>query len=174
PNDTSDDFHPKYVSGDANSNGLLDTNETWLYTSSGVVSYKAQADFYGNIATVTATGSGQTVTASDANYHFGTTPSLFVLKAINAANPMMPTPEELAQTSPGRQLAVGTSVVWTYQVYDMGDAPVKVTFVRDDAGTPSNTSDDFTAVAVLQPGTNFNVGDTGPDGPNGLLDPGEV
>src|SRR5262249_30297944 len=84
---------------------------------------------------------------------------------------MMPTPEELAQTAPGRMLPVGTPVVWTYQVYDEGDAPVRVTFVRDDAGTPSITSDDFTATAVLQNGTSFNVGDANQ---NGLLDPGEV
>src|SRR5262249_47147686 len=60
---------------------------------------------------------------------------------------------------------------WTYQVTDQGDAPVKVTSVRDDNGTPNFTGDDFTAVAVLQAGTNFNVGDTNQ---NGLLDPGEV
>jgi protocatechuate 3,4-dioxygenase beta subunit len=31
--DTSDDFEATYVSGDANSNNLLDTDETWTYTS---------------------------------------------------------------------------------------------------------------------------------------------
>ena len=51
------------------------------------VAYQVQAGAYGNVATATATGStGQTVTASDANYHFGTTPSLFVRKLINGNN----------------------------------------------------------------------------------------
>ena len=54
---------------------------------------------------VCASSTGETPTASYTNWHFGTTPSLFVLKAINAANPMMPTPEELAQTAPGQHSA---------------------------------------------------------------------
>jgi hypothetical protein len=33
PGKTSDDFQPTYVSGDTNSNGLLDTTETWTYTA---------------------------------------------------------------------------------------------------------------------------------------------
>src|SRR5262249_4097763 len=60
PTTTSDDFRPKLVSGDVNNNKLLDPGETWLYTSSGVVTYKAKAGLYGNTATVTATGGGQT------------------------------------------------------------------------------------------------------------------
>src|SRR5262249_5495874 len=74
PTVTTDDFTPKYVSGDVNNNGKLDPGETWLYTSSGVVSYQVHAGLYGNTATVTAKSTGnQTFTASDANYHFGTT-----------------------------------------------------------------------------------------------------
>jgi hypothetical protein len=172
PGVPGDDFVPKYLSGDVNNNGLLDPGETWLYTSQGVVTYQVQGSFYGNIVTVTATGTNnQTVTASDPNYHFGATPSLFVLKAVNATNPMMPTPAELAQAAPGRMLPVGTSVVWTYQVFDEGDAPIKVTSIRDDNGTPSNPNDDFTPTPVLQSGTLYNLGDTNG---NGLLDPGEA
>jgi hypothetical protein len=172
PGNSADDFSPKFVSGDTNNNKKLDPGETWLYTSAGVVSYQAQGGLYVNTATATATGStGTTVTASDLNYHFGTTPGIFVLKAINAVNPMMPTPAELSQAAPGVSLPVGTPVVWTYQVYDQGDSPVQVTSIRDDAGTPTNPNDDFTAAAVLQSGTLFNIGDSNQ---NGLLDPGEV
>src|SRR5262249_35823172 len=117
----------------------------------------------GNTATATATGStGKTVTASDVNWHFGTTPQIFVRKLTNGV---------YAPTAPGLQLSVGTPVTWTYQVTDQGDAPVKVTSIRDDNGTPNNPADDFTATAVLQTGTSFNTGDTDQDG---LLDPGEV
>ena len=119
----------------------------------------------------TGTTNGKTVVTTTPNYHFGTTPSIFVMKAINAVDPMHPTVAELAQAAPGRTLPIGTSVVWTYQVYDEGDAPVQVTSVRDDAGTPSNPNDDFVATAILQAGTSFNVGDSNK---NGLLDPGEV
>ena len=163
---------PVYVSGDANNSGMLDPTEVWLYSSASVKSFQAtNSEFYGNIATVTVTNaSGDPVTASDPAYLLGTTPRIFVQKAINAVNPMSPTPAELAVSTP-RLLPVGTPVVWTYQVTDLGDAPVKVTSVRDDNGTPGNLADDFSAVAVLQAGTSFNVGDTNQ---NSLLDPGEV
>src|SRR5205823_649496 len=109
-------------------NKLLDPGETWLYTSFGALTYNVQPGLYGNTATVTATGStGQKVTASDANWHFGTAPTLLVLKALNAQNPMMPTPAELSQAAPGQALLVGTPTVWTYQVYDEGEAPVRLT-----------------------------------------------
>jgi hypothetical protein len=100
------------------------------------------------------------------------TPAINIVKAVNAADPLHPTAAEDANdpTYP-RQLAIGASVVWTYQVYDMGDAPVKLTSIRDDSGTPNNPNDDFTAAAVLRAGTAFNVGDTNL---SGLLDPGEV
>src|SRR5262249_1592027 len=70
PGVPGDDFHPAYVSGDANNNHLLDVGETWLYTSQGVVNYSVQPGQYGNLATVAASGpSGQTVTANDPSYH---------------------------------------------------------------------------------------------------------
>src|SRR5262249_59545317 len=100
----ADDFHPTYVSGDTNPNGKLDPGETWLYTSSPHT-YQVQPGLFGNTTTVTATDpNGQTVTTSYTNWHYGTTPSLFVLKAINAADSMHPTTAELAQTAPGRLL----------------------------------------------------------------------
>jgi Ca2+-binding RTX toxin-like protein len=172
PGVPGDDFHPVYVSGDTNNNHLLDPGETWLYTSTGAVyvstgqpvpTYQAQAGLYGNTATATATGTtGTTVTASDVNWHFGSTPQIFVRKLTNGV---------YSPTATGQLLPAGTLLVWTYEVTDAGDAPVKVTSIRDDAGTPNDPTDDFTATAVLQPGTNFNVGDTNL---NGLLDPGEV
>ena len=50
PANTADDFHPEYVSGDTNGNGLLDPGEVWLYTSAGVETYQATAALYGNSA----------------------------------------------------------------------------------------------------------------------------
>src|SRR5205814_7376152 len=70
PGNPVDDFPPKYVSGDSNNNSLLDPNETWLYTSSGKVSYQVHAGLYGNLATATGTGSdGTPVTVADPNHH---------------------------------------------------------------------------------------------------------
>ena len=50
---TADDFTPLLVGGDMNGERKLDPNETWLYTSVGVVSYAAQPGQYVNIATLT-------------------------------------------------------------------------------------------------------------------------
>ena len=172
-NDLTDDFDPQYVSGDGNSNGQLDPGENWLYTSAGVITFIVTSNLYGNFGTVVATTTdGQPLTpASDPSYHLGNDPTLFVQKAINAQDPLNPTPEELAQAAPGRPLPVGTTVVWTYKAYNGGDGPIQVTSLRDDAGTPSDPSDDFSPTPVLQVGTNFNVGDTDLDG---LLDINEA
>src|SRR5262249_22195215 len=96
PTVPNDDFTPlpvlqtgtTYNVGDANKNGLIDPGEAWLYTSAGAVTYKVRAGLYGNTATVTATGGGQTVTVSDPNYHFGNVAPLTIQKAINAVDPL--------------------------------------------------------------------------------------
>jgi hypothetical protein len=89
---------------------------------------------------------------------------LQIVKAINAVDQLHPTAAEDANdsTSP-RMLAVGTDVVWTYVVSNTGTAPLTISSLRDDAGTASDTSDDFSPRSVS--------GDTTS---KGLLDPGEV
>jgi subtilisin-like proprotein convertase family protein len=69
----TDDFQPQYVSGDANTNNLIDPGETWLFTSVGVVDDQVVTGPYVNTATVTATVPGTTVTttATASNYHVG-------------------------------------------------------------------------------------------------------
>ncbi|HEX8310836.1 MAG TPA: hypothetical protein VF614_05930, partial [Chthoniobacteraceae bacterium] len=172
PGNTSDDFTPAFVSGDANTNGLLDANEVWLFTSGGVSTYQVLGGQYRNLASVSAmTAEGALSFDDDAAFHFGTTAGIRVQKAINAANPFAPTAIELSEPAPGRALAVGSSVVWTYQIFNDGDAPVSITTIRDDAGTPANAADDFTPKSVHQPASTFNIGDLDRDT---LLDPTEV
>jgi hypothetical protein len=84
---------------------------------------------------------------------------------------MNPTPEELSQSTPGRIITAGTPVTWTYQVFNTGEAAVKLDSIRDDAGTPSNPADDFTPAPRFKTGTFINIGDADNDG---LLDPSEV
>jgi hypothetical protein len=101
----------------------------------------------------------------------GNAPTIFVQKAINALDPLNPTATELAQIAPGRPLPVGTAVVWTYKVFNLGDGPIQVNVLRDDAGTPSNPANDFSPTPVLQAGFNYNLGDLDRDG---LLDTNEA
>ncbi|MCE8556437.1 calcium-binding protein [Ruegeria pomeroyi] len=162
PDDISDDFSPVYVSGDANNNGLLDTDETWLYSAVGI----ATLGDYVNVATVTASDAdGTQVSDSDlARYHGSPppgTPEITLEKAVNAIDPLNPTKAEDADTIPVKVRA-GQDVTWTYLLSNTGDVAVTVVAITDDAGTPTDTFDDFAPIYV-----------SGDDG-NGLLDPGET
>ncbi|HVK10984.1 MAG TPA: hypothetical protein VM597_19605, partial [Gemmataceae bacterium] len=159
----ADDFVPRYVGGDTDGDSLLDPGEVWLYTSAGVFAFQAPTILYGNFGTVTATGNGTAVTHRDPAYLIGTAPGVIIKKAVNAANPDAPTPAEEADAAPGRELPVGTPVVWTYRVMSTTDEPVAITSIKDDAGTPADPTDDFTPVYLY--------GDADADN---LLDPGEV
>ena len=76
PGDTSDDFTPVFIGGDADSDGLLDVGETWIYEASTVVS----AGQYTNLGAVIGTpvdADGKPVpslpqpTDTDLDNHFG-------------------------------------------------------------------------------------------------------
>ena len=158
----SDDFAPSFVGGDSNANGLLDLDETWEYTASRVVT----AGQYANVATVTAMGDGSTVAVADtdASHHLGVTQGARIEKATNALDPLNPTAQEDADSAPGQLLAVGSDVVWTYQVFNEGEVALDLVEITDDAGTPGDAADDFSPVVVAGGDANL----------NGLLDPGEV
>ena len=74
--------------------------------------------------------------------------SVRIEKAINAVDPLNPTPAEDADTASGPILLVGTEVTWTYLVSNDGEVPLSVDSVVDDAGTPTDSSDDFVPVYV--------------------------
>ena len=182
PGTAADDFLPLAVTalsdtasfnvGDIDHDNLLDVGETWLYAATGT----ATAGAYVNLATVTARNptSNQTYTDTDPARYFGLgtqTATIRIEKAINAADPRNPTLAEDADIAPGPTLQVGTPITWTYQVFNDGTAPIQITSIRDDSGTPGATraADDFTPAAVLNAG--FNIGDADRDN---LLDPGEA
>src|SRR5690606_30307012 len=109
-----DDFAPRYVSGDVDSDGLLDLDEVWLFTSVGATllttgmplpSLTAQPGLYTNSGRVQATTVGgtspQTVTATDPANYFGSSSSLTIVKAINATDPWNPSAIEAADAAPG-------------------------------------------------------------------------
>jgi hypothetical protein len=73
-----------------------------------------------------------------------------------------------ADTPTGPTAVVGDTIIWTYIVTNAGNAPLSDIMVTDDAGTPGDGSDDFSAVPVTE--GSFNVGDINN---NDLLDAGE-
>jgi hypothetical protein len=72
--------------------------------------------------------------------------------------------------SNGPSAPVGSRVTFTYVVTDTGKTPLGSITLRDDNGTPTDSSDDFTPTAVTTSG-GYNIGDLNH---NGLLDVREV
>jgi hypothetical protein len=137
---------PVYQSGDANSNGLLDVGELWLYTAAGT----AIVGQYTNGAAVTAIYTDESITlpVSDtaADGYFGVQPQIALTKLTNGSDNNGPT---------GPELTVGSAVTWTYQVKNTGNVAITDVVVKDS---------DLSIAPVYQ---------SGDDG-NAVLDPGET
>jgi hypothetical protein len=155
----TDDFNATYQSGDTNTNGWLDTTETWTYEATRTVT----AGQHMNIGTVTGTplDSNGVVIAGvtnatdwDPSNHFGAAAGINVVKSTNGQD---------ANTATGPLLAVGSTATFTYVVTNTGNVALGSVVVRDDNGTPGNTADDFDAT--------FQSGDTNI---NGRLDTTEA
>jgi hypothetical protein len=142
---------PAFQGGDANGNGLLEVGETWIYTAVTT----ATAGPYTNVGTVIGTPPiGPRLIDRDPEYHFGVSPGVRIIKLTNGQD---------ANTAPGPEVDVGSTVTFTYLVTDTGNSALSNVAVRDDNGTPGTSADDFTPTLV--------GGDTNG---NGLLDVGET
>ncbi|MEG3957873.1 DUF7507 domain-containing protein, partial [Microcoleus sp. herbarium2] len=126
------------ISGDTDSDGLLDTNEVWTYTKTGT----AQAGNYSNTGNVTGSYNGTPVTSSDPSSYFGAAPAFTIEKLTNGYD--------------GKDILTGQPITWTYKVTNTGNIDLTNLQVKDDNGTPGNTSDDFVvgSIASLPVGSN--------------------
>ena len=175
---TADDFHPRYVSGDANGDQLLDPGEVWLYTAVGVAGAPQTALPGDHQHVVTVQGydpvASTLVTAADPT-NYSTSPTLVsIRKDLNAVNPLSPSVTEQADTmATAPRLAAGSAVRWTYRLTTTSLAPVSVVSVIDDNGTPGTAGDDWAPLPLTTVfgGSTFNAGDTNYDG---LLGVGET
>jgi hypothetical protein len=125
-------------SGDTDSDGLLDTNEVWTYTQTGT----AKAGSYSNTGNVTGSYNGTPVTDSDPSSYFGAAPAFTIEKLTNGYD--------------GKDILTGQEITWTYKVTNTGNIDLTNLEVKDDNGTPGNTSDDFVvgSIASLPVGSN--------------------
>jgi len=140
-----------YNDGDLDLDHLLDLEEVWTYTASGL----AVAGQYANTGTVTAEFSGQVVNASDPSHYFGGQGAIEIEKSTNGLD---------ADSEPGPAILAGAPVEWRYRVRNIGNTPVRDLAVSDDRGvTP--------AAVDIAPADGFNDGDTDLDG---LLDTSEI
>jgi hypothetical protein len=145
--------------GDTNDNGLLDTNETWIYTAAGT----AIDGTYTN--TGTAGGSftddahhTATPTASDNSGYTGVDPEIHIVKTTTGNIDATHT-----ATGDGLSFLAGYAVTWNYTVTNAGDVSLSNVGVTDNQAGVSPTG-------ILQADHLHNVGDIND---NGLLDVGE-
>ena len=132
---------PVYQNGDANSNGLLDLTETWVYTATGI----AVAGQYTNLGTASgrdSTGAVLTpVTSTDPDHYFGVNPAIHLVKLTNGTD---------NNAAPGPSVIEGSTVTWTYTVTNSGNVPLKTVTVTDDQGAlPVYQSGDINGNGLL-------------------------
>src|SRR5262249_30725505 len=79
-----DDFRATFAGRDPNVNGLLDTNETWIFTATRIVT----PGQYTNVANVQATDVNLNTPVSDTDLdnHFGSAPALNLVKLTNGTD----------------------------------------------------------------------------------------
>jgi len=98
--------------------------------------YSVVVDASGN---VTITNGANSFPSADFGNFVGN-PMVQLVKLTNGTN---------NDTAPGLHLRAGTdTVTWTYQVTNTGGETLNNILVKDDNGTPGNTSDDFTVGTI--------------------------
>jgi hypothetical protein len=107
-------------SGDANSNGLLDTNEVWTYTKTGT----AQAGNYSNTGSVTGNYNGTPVNSSDPSSYFGARPSIKIDKVTKSGSVQ----------GDGLLIPQNSPISWIYTVINDGNVPLSNVQVTDNKG----------------------------------------
>jgi hypothetical protein len=111
-----------YISGDANSNNLLDVSEVWIYRASGT----AQLGQYSNIGTATGKYEGQTYIDTDPSHYFcEAEPDIDIEKYTNGSDADVPM---------GPILFVGQTVNWEYEVTNTGNVTLTNINVTDSEG----------------------------------------
>ncbi len=146
PDNTSDDFNATYVSGDVNNNALLDTSETWTYSSNRTLT-QAMIDAGRDLINVaTVTGSGAASDTDDANVDVVQTPAFTIAKDVSAV----------------------TGGTFDNKADSAGDV-IHYTIVLTNTGNQS-----LTGVTMVDPFATSLSGATESGVVNGLLDVGET
>ena len=144
PDDTGDDFHPAYVGGDTNGNGLLDPGETWRYQHDTTAAATGPVI---NTATATAPGASNNPVRDKAAYT-PQPPAIGIVKKINGAGTFT------ADGAPHRvQVVPGAATKVTFEVTNTGATALGGVAVVD---APLNDGDAVLQVTCprdsLQPG----------------------
>jgi len=108
------------ISGDTDSDGLLDTNEVWTYTKTGT----AQPGSYSNTGSVTGSYNGTPVNSSDPSSYFGASPSMAIDKVTKSGSVQ----------GDGLLIPQGSPISWIYTVINTGNVPLSNVQVTDNQG----------------------------------------
>jgi uncharacterized repeat protein (TIGR01451 family) len=127
---------PTYLSGDDDSDGLLDLDEAWIFEATGY----AVAGAYDNVGTATGTYGGQSVSDDDPSSYFGADPQIMIDKVT--------VDETLA--GDGISVLSGESIAWRYTVTNAGNVALSDVTVTDDQGVmPVLVSGDLNTDGLL-------------------------
>src|SRR5919199_1786050 len=123
PLNTSDDFVVGTIASLP-----VGSNQTLQKTSTAITGA------YANIGTASNTytdgvGNSKDLSVTDPSNYFGANPALKVNKLTNGFD--------------GKEILAGKPITWTYEVTNTGNVNLSNIQVKDDNGTPANTSDDF-------------------------------
>jgi uncharacterized repeat protein (TIGR01451 family) len=142
PGVPGDDFSAAYLSGDADNDGKLDTNETWIFTKTGtaVDTSGLSGGDYNNVGTATGHYLNLTVNDTDPSSYTGSSavPHLTIVKET----------VDGSAHGDGLNILSGESISWTYKVTNDGTVDLTNIVVVDDNGTAGNTSDDVTVGTI--------------------------
>jgi hypothetical protein len=136
---------PVYQSGDDGDDGILEPGEVWIYNVTGTVTVGQ----YANNGTANGTYDETEYSDTDPSHYLGeeeAAPALTIEKFTNGQDADSPT---------GPTLTEGETVTWEYRVNNTGNVNL----------TDINVTDDQGVTPVYQ---------SGDDGDDGILEPGEV
>ncbi len=140
PGMPSDDFSPTYVSGDANSDGKLDTSETWKYTSTKSVT-QAMLEAGGSITNIAVvTGDGAISDQDDATVQVVQKPALQIEKQVSLDGSTWFD----ADGATGPVANVGQAVYFRVIVLNTGNVNLMNVDVKDQVTAGTGNALDFT------------------------------
>ena len=132
------------ISGDTNTDGKLDTTETWIFTGTGL----ATKGDYVNTGTASGdftddTGTTDTVSDDDPSGYFGATPTIEVVKDT----------VDGAVAGDGHTILAGEDIIWRYSVTNTGNVDLTNINIGDsDASLVLTLVDDGNGDTVLDDG----------------------
>lgn len=129
--------------GNSGDDDIVCTGKTLTPTQQTTCTWSdtARAGQYTNNATATGSPPGglSVITAQDTSYYFGVTPTITLEKKTN---------NTIARSPTGPMVLAGSTVNWSYTVTNTGDIALTNVSIKDNNGTPGNTTDDFIVCSI--------------------------